>query len=471
MKSSASIRDIWLFRSVERRLFLASFITIGLGYVAFFLSDLQQSRELAYRGWLPLVVFGISLVMIHGWFVITRFKGDPIILGAVVFLGGFGILAQYRMGLFDFENPWRLSHFAYPIGVMLMLLVVGLFKNGRYQVLRSLGWTGAILSLLLLVGLMTAGTRYRGAYYASGQLTPSEIIKLLMVLFIASFFASKEKEIRKTLRGGKESMISILWPVAVVYLLLFGLLIFQRDLGMLAILTLTLFMLLFFITGHWRYLVLSGSGLLIAGYLVNHFILHARQRIQTWFDPFTDPTGSGWQVLQGLSGMFAGGLFGAGFGKGNPERIPIAESDFMYAVIGEELGFAGCMLVVLFYLIFFHQGFRIAHHTKDYFGSLLAAGVVSTLACQTLLNIGGVTKSIPLTGVPLPLISHGGSSLVTVFLGLGLLLSISENRGKGISVPAKPSKTRVVNTRSKANTTGSAKQNKSQSRRRTQKGN
>ena len=131
--------------------------------------------------------------------------------------------------------------------------------------------------------------------------------------------------------------------------------------------------------------------------------------------------------------MFAGGLMGAGFGKGNPERIPIAESDFIYAVIGEELGFIGCLLVVVFYLIFFHQGYRIAFKTKDYFGSLLAAGLVSVLACQTLLNIGGVTKSIPMTGIPLPLISHGGSNLVTVFLGLGLLLSISENQGMSVA--------------------------------------
>ena len=442
MKSGGTIGDIWSFRSIERRLFFACFLTIAFGYAGFFLNDLKQAGDVAQQGVFPLVIFGISLLLMHGWFIITGFKGDPVILGSVAFLGGFGILAQYRMGLFDFEHPWRLSHFAYPIGVLMMLLVIGIFKNGRYQVLRSSGWIAAGISLVLVAALIATGTRYRGAYYAAGQLTPTEILKLLMVLFLGGYFASREKEIRKAISGGKASMLRILWPVGTVYLFLLALLLIQRDLGMLAILTMTLCMVLFFITGQWRYLIISGAGVLLAGIVANQFVSHARGRIQTWLDPFGDPTGGGWQVLQELSGMFAGGLMGAGFGKGNPERIPIAESDFIYAVIGEELGFIGCLLVVVFYLIFFHQGYRIAFKTKDYFGSLLAAGLVSVLACQTLLNIGGVTKSIPMTGIPLPLISHGGSNLVTVFLGLGLLLSISENQG--MSMAKKPAKSKTT---------------------------
>ena len=429
MKTGNTIADIWSFRSIERRLFFACFLTIAFGYAGFFLNDLKQAGSVAQQGIFPLLIFGLSLLLMHVWFIITRFQGDPVILGSVTFLGGFGVLAQYRMGLFDFEDPWRLSHFAYPIGVLMMLLMIGIFKNGRYQALRRLSWAAAGVSLILVAVLIAMGTRYRGAYYAAGQLTPTEILKLLMVLFLGGYFASREKEIRQATQRGKASMIRVLWPVISIYVILMALLLIQRDLGMLAILTMTLCMVLFFLTGQWRYLIASGLGIAATGFIANQFVAHARQRIQTWMDPFGDPTGSGWQILQGLSGMFAGGFLGAGFGKGNPERIPIAESDFMYAVIGEELGFVGCLLVIVFYLIFFHQGYRIAFKTKDYFGSLLAAGIVSVLACQTLLNIGGVTKSLPMTGIPLPLISHGGSNLVTVFLGLGILLSISENQG------------------------------------------
>jgi cell division protein FtsW (lipid II flippase) len=430
LKKADTIADSWRFRLMERKLFTACFLTIALGYIGLFLNDIRQQDTWGDRDFLPLLVFGISLLLIHVWLVLFRVKADPTFLGTVVFLGGFGILAQHRMGLFDLEHPWRLGHFAYPIGIVLMLVTSILFRGSRIKALKHLGWLAGLLSLLTLVGLLLTGTRYRGAYYASGQITPTEILKLLMVLFVASYMAGREKNIRKTLEGGGGTSITLMmFPVYLVFGLLMGLLILQRDLGMMMLLAMMLCLVLFFVTGQWRYVMVSLCGLITAGWLAGQWLTHARIRIQTWLDPFEDPTGAGWQILQGLSGMFAGGMLGAGFGMGNPERIPIAESDFIYAVIGEELGFAGCLVLVTFYLIFFHQSYRIAFHCKDLFGSILAAGLASIWACQTLLNLGGVTKAIPMTGIPLPLVSHGGSNLVTVFIGLGLMLSLSESGG------------------------------------------
>jgi len=130
--------------------------------------------------------------------------------------------------------------------------------------------------------------------------------------------------------------------------------------------------------------------------------------------------------LQGLSGMYAGGLWGDGFGAGNPEYTPIAEADFIYSVIGEELGFVGTLLVLAFFLILILRGLRIALRCRSSFGLLLVAGLTSLLAIQTFLNIGGVIKFIPLTGLTLPFISQGGSSLITAFAIVGLLLAISD---------------------------------------------
>jgi cell division protein FtsW (lipid II flippase) len=124
--------------------------------------------------------------------------------------------------------------------------------------------------------------------------------------------------------------------------------------------------------------------------------------------------------------MYSGGLWGVGLGGGSPEYIPIASSDLVYAVIGEEIGYVGCGVVVVFFLALFFRGYRIASQVANPFGRLLAAGIVTTLTFQTLLNIGGVTKSLPLTGTTLPFISHGGSSLLTTFLSVGLLLALSE---------------------------------------------
>ena len=132
------------------------------------------------------------------------------------------------------------------------------------------------------------------------------------------------------------------------------------------------------------------------------------------------------RCFKGCPGCIPGGSGAAGFGAGNPHQIPIAESDFIYAVIGEEMGFIGCLFVILLYLVLIYRGFLIAQQSDTPFGALLATGLVAVLGVQTFLNIGGVTKLIPITGITLPLISHGGSSLITNFTSLGLLLAMSE---------------------------------------------
>ncbi|MFA7160233.1 MAG: FtsW/RodA/SpoVE family cell cycle protein, partial [Kiritimatiellia bacterium] len=176
---------------------------------------------------------------------------------------------------------------------------------------------------------------------------------------------------------------------------------------------------------------------------VYFFSAHARVRLAAWLAPFADPTGTSWQVLQALSAMYAGGIWGVGLGGGSPQFIPIASSDFIYAVIGEELGYAGCGIVLAFFLVLIFRGYRVAGGLPVPFGRLLAAGIVTTLAFQVLLNIGGVMKALPLTGITLPLISHGGSSLLTTFLSFGLLLAISEREGATGKAKMKPAPRRA----------------------------
>ena len=190
------------------------------------------------------------------------------------------------MGLFDLDHPWKLSHLAYPIGITLMLITSSLFKGSRIVILQRLGWLSALLSLGLMVALLLTGTRYRGATYAAGQLTPTEIIKLLMVLFLASALASREKAIRKSLESkGERSITLMILPIYLVFACLVGLLILQRDLGMVMILALMLCLVLFFLTGQWRYVILSSGGMVLAGWIAQSWLSHARGRIQTWLDP------------------------------------------------------------------------------------------------------------------------------------------------------------------------------------------
>jgi len=324
--------------------------------------------------------------------------------------------------------------------VLVMLAAAAAFMDGRYRVLAAGFWVWGGLSLALVALLLATGERFRGAVYGAGLITPTEVLKVSVVLFLAGFVEHHARALgRWHPRWPVVPNLEPLWRLAAFWALLTLLLLLQRDLGMAVILSLALLAVLVTGSGRWGYL---GYGLASAGalaYLMLAVFEHGRRRIDAWLDPFQDPTGDGWQILQGLSGLYAGGLWGEGFGQGSPGYTPIAESDFIYSVIGEELGFVGCVVVVLFFLILFQRCIEIARRCRFPFGRLLATGLTAVLAAQTFLNLAGVTKLIPLTGITLPLISHGGASLLTAFGALGILLAVSD----GLPAAA-PSRTGVA---------------------------
>jgi len=156
------------------------------------------------------------------------------------------------------------------------------------------------------------------------------------------------------------------------------------------------------------------------------FLSHGARRLEAWLDPFADPTGSGWQVLQGLSGLYAGGLAGTGIGEGEPDRLPIAASDFVYAVYGEELGFIGCVLLILLLAGLIKQCAMSSSRNPNAFSSLVAIGLTAQLAIQFFVNIAGVVTLLPVTGITLPYISQGGSSFWVASIQFGLLMGIGD---------------------------------------------
>ena len=399
---------------------------------------------------LPLAVYAVCLIGMHLTLVAARFQGDQILLGALSFLAGFGLLAQYRMGSLDLSHPGSLDLYLLPAGILLMLAVCLVLMRGRYERLNRSPWLWAGISLLTLAALLIFGHRFRGAVYGAGLMTPTEILKVTVVLFLASAIDRNAKRLGDWGKGLPRPPLRDLWPLGAFWLILAGLLLLQRDLGMFAILSVTLVVMLFVGTGRIGYLLLGALAATAAGSLAIGLFAHGQGRIAAWRSPFEDPTGTSWQILQGLSGMYSGGLWGEGFGEGNPEYTPIAQSDFIYSVIGEEMGFVGCVLLVIVFLILFSRSLGIADQTKSGFGKLICVGLTCELATQTFLNLGGATKFIPLTGVTLPFISHGGSSLITGFVALGLILAISEGpsatpragSGSGRAKPAHTSKRR-----------------------------
>jgi cell division protein FtsW (lipid II flippase) len=440
----AELRRAWDLRRPERRLLAWCLLSITLGFILVLGSVQAGGRSLTAADLAPLLGYALSLTCVHLVLVVMRFRGDQVLVAAVAFLAGFGLLAQYRLGTFTGADAGTLDRYLFPAGVLVMLATIAAFMGGRYRVLAAAPWVWGGLSLALVAALLLTGQRFRGGVYGLGFTTPTEAVKLTVIFFLAGFIGRHGQAL-----GQWERPLHIplppwrpLWPLAAYWAALAVLLAIQRDLGMIVILSVALLAMLLAGTRRMGYLA---YGLLAAGALGYLFIAvfeHGRRRIEAWQDPFEDPTGDGWQILQGLSGMYSGGLWGEGFGQGSPGYTPIAGSDFVYSVVGEELGFVGCVVVVLFFLIVFARGLRIAEHAQNQTGLLLAAGITAVIAAQTFLNIGGVTKFVPLTGITLPFISQGGASLLTAFAALGLLLAVSDTvpsapRG-GSRPPARP---------------------------------
>ncbi|NLC58105.1 MAG: putative lipid II flippase FtsW [Armatimonadetes bacterium] len=301
------------------------------------------------------------------------------------------------------------------------LLLAAIFP---YWKLDRLAVVGIAVAVLMLVVVLVAGHTSHGAkrWFALGpvRLQPSEFAKLAMVLFLARWIAVHQKRLRRL----KEGFI----PLATLPVLLAALIAVEPDLGTALVVMGTGAMMLYLGGARKRHLALlaaSGVVAVVGLILAEPFRL---ERIRAWSDPSHDAQGSGYQVLHSLIALGSGGPFGVGLGQGRQKYfyLPAEHTDYILGTIGEELGLLGTMGVLFLFLYLVVRGFTIAHRTKDPFGSLLASGLSSLIAVQALLNIAVVTKTVPPTGVPLPFISYGGSSLVFTMIAIGLLVNISQ---------------------------------------------
>jgi cell division protein FtsW (lipid II flippase) len=379
----------------------------------------------------PLLGYVALVLVLRVALRLVAFRGDQVLLASAVFLAGLGVVIQVRLGTLDVTASARWANYAVPAGFALMLALAVLGRGGRVRWLAGAYVPAALLAVAVLGGLLLAGRRFRGGVFLEGNINPTELVKVLLVIYLAGLFTVYRKCFERPVLPGVPSLNpGLLFSMVLCWALPMGLLVVLRDLGLMVLLNAVLLVMAVLSSGRWSYLV---TGLLLvggAGALLISVMPHGGNRVEVWLDPFADPTGRGWQVLQGLSAMATGGWWGAGLGAGHPTAIPIAASDFVYAALAEEIGYVGCGLVLGIYLLFFYRGFRLADSLREPFAQSLATGLTAALALQTLLNVGGVTKALPLTGITLPFLSLGGSSLITSFLMLGLLLALSDPGGK-----------------------------------------
>lgn len=313
------------------------------------------------------------------------------------------------------------------IGTIAMLLVM----NVPYQMFQK--WSRPIFVLILiLLGLVIVfGTKINGhrSWFGVGSfgIQPTEFAKLGLIIYLAALISKKGEHIRQFKKG--------LLPLFIIVGLVLGLIMLQPDIG--SDLVIFVASAIVIVAGGASLLQLTGIGLFLLPIAIG--IVFAKsyrlQRFTAYLHPWNDSQDSSYQLVQSLLALGHGGWTGTGFGKGVEKLLylPEAHTDFIFATIGEEFGFIGCSIFLIIYILFIWRGIIVSLRCPDVFGTLFGIGVVSLIGIQALINLGGVTGSIPITGVPLPLISYGGSSLLISMASIGILLNISrEGRAAGV---------------------------------------
>ena len=321
------------------------------------------------------------------------------------------------------------------LGLALMVVVAA--SSRLYPRLRGLTYTSAAAAIATLVATGLFGDTINGARLwitvAGRTVQTTELIKLFLIVFLAGYLADKASVLampRFRLGGREYSALPYLVPLALTWLaavLALGLL---KDLGSIALLVLLAVSVTYVATGRARYLVVGAVLLALTGAAGYVAFDHARTRIDVWRDPFAHENTAGYQTVQSLYAFEAGGITGEGLGRGEPGVIPAAPTDYIFSAIGEELGLAGAAGVVMLYGAFVVAGLRVAATARDDFSRLLVCCVALLIGIQAAVIIGGNLRLIPTTGITLPFVSYGGSSLVVNFALLGLLLGVSDRAAR-----------------------------------------
>jgi cell division protein FtsW len=358
-------------------------------------------------------------------------RGDRIVIVLAIILIAVGIGMIYSASAVMAQK--RFGDSAYFLKRQLLWLVVGMIflvimARSDLQTLRKwaipvllIGVVALAVVLLPMIGMTVKGAR-RWLRLGTFTLQPAELVKVGVLLYLAHYLAKKGDRI--------EAFASGFLPPLLVVSLVVGLILMEPDLGTAAVVGLVTFSLLFVGGARLGHLAMISLAALPALYFLIAGVGYRRQRMLSFLDPWSDPEGTGFQVIQSYLALGGGGLFGVGLGEGRQKLffLPEPHTDFVLSMLGEELGFVGTAIVVLLLGLFVIKGFMIALAAEDPFGRYLALGVSFFVAFHTLINVGAISGLLPTKGLPLPFLSYGGSSLVVNMIGTGMLISVSRNR-------------------------------------------
>jgi cell division protein FtsW (lipid II flippase)/cell division protein FtsI/penicillin-binding protein 2 len=394
----------------------------------------NANTPLTFNSFAVPIALVASFVIAH--IALRKFapNADPALLPIAFLLCGIGICFVLRLApdTAGRQIVWLFAGIALMIATII--LVPSVERLGRYK------YTCLLFGLLLLLLPITPfiGVEYNGSRIwlsiAGMSFQPGEIAKILIVLFLAAYLTDNRELLsvmRRSRIGLKYPDFRALIPLIAMWVIAMLIVVFERDLGS-ALLFFGIFLVMIYVcTGRLSYVIIGVGLVALGGFGLYKVFSHVQTRIAIWLSPFSDPSGSGYQLVQSLYSLADGGLFGTGIGRGMPTYIPEVQSDFIFSAIGEELGLLGASGVIFLFMLFAVRGFLIAARAKSDMAAFTAVGLTTSICLQAFIIIGGVTGFIPLTGLTLPFMSQGGSSLLSSFIIVGLLLCAG-NEGTGL---------------------------------------
>jgi cell division protein FtsW (lipid II flippase) len=416
---------------------------LGLGVLAVIVAAFGYLLvQLAQKPSVPADLW-VILVAVLGLFVVAHVAvrrlapdADPVLLPIAALLNGLGFVTVARID----SNLGRIQAIWTAVSVVAFVLTLLLVK--RIRTLERYRYTFLLLGMasLLLPLAPGIGKTINGARLWVGvgpvNFQPGEAAKVLLVLFFAAYLVDKRELLA---RGGHRlgrlrlPEIRHLGPLLVVWGVSILIMVRETDLGQAMLVFALAAVMLYVATDRAAYTLFALVLFLGASFAAYELFAHVQSRVVVWLDPFKYANNQGYQLVQGLFGFAAGGFAGTGLGLGNPKQIPNVATDFVFAAIGEELGLIGTVAILIALLLFVGAGLRIAMRAEQPFPKLFATGLTAIVGFQSFVIIGGVTRTIPLTGVTLPFISYGGSSLLANWVILGLLLRISDDNAHASS--------------------------------------
>lgn len=388
----------------------------------------RLTADLLLLPWLAAVIIGAFFTQ----FILGRRDGtDLTLFPAAMLLASLGLIMIGRLkpALFLTQMRWLL------LGLIVYLFLV--FLGERVLRLLSYPYLLGVFCLLLLCSALFFGTEIGGSrnwiVFGPFAVQPSEFGKIVIIMFLAAYLTEHREVLtlpRHRLLWLKLPVLRFIAPLLLIWGIAILMFVVQRDLGSALLFFGIAVSMTYMATGRKSYVTLAFAFFLGAAALSYSFFSHVRVRFNIWLDPWSDPSGSAYQVVQSLFALGSGGVWGTGFAHGHPNLIPEVHTDFIFAAIAEELGLLGSLGVMLVFALFFYRAIRIALACREETRMLLAAGIAVVFLLQAFIIIAGVTKFLPLTGITLPFVSYGGSSMIASFMLLGILtvLSKKENR-------------------------------------------